>query len=168
MLLCVWNGNKGVELFDLILGLSVLGVVSVMVLVTITRLSSPKKAKSKGDNSISDLYDVYNTQVKDILKIKDTQIASLTSKLKRLEAQDDEILTESNGKDITFEEITAIVQTKYPKVVPLLHLMKKQVMEATKGMSKEQILGYIGQFTGNQGSQVGISPESFEYNPNSA
>jgi len=153
------------ELFDLVLGLSILGVVSVMVLVTITRLSSPKKAKSKGDNSISDLYDVYNTQVKDILKIKDTQIASLTSKLKRLEADNSPELQESNGKDITFEEIQAIVQSKYPKASPLILLMKKQIMEVTKGMSKEQILGYVGQFTGNQESKGTSDPLSANYRP---
>jgi len=153
------------ELFDLVLGLSILGVVSVMVLVTITRLSSPKKARNKGDNSISDLYDVYNTQVRDILKIKDTQIASLTSKLKRLEAQDAPELQESNGKDITFEEIQTIVQSKYPKASPLLLLMKKQIMDATKGMSKDQILGYVAQFTGNKESKGTPDPLSVDYRP---
>jgi len=151
------------ELFDLVLGLSILGVVSVMVLVTISRLSSPKKAKSKGDNSISDLYDVYNTQVKDILRIKDTQISSLTSKLKRLEAQDSPELQESNGNQITFEEIQAFVKTKYPKASPLVMLLKKQIMEATKGMSRDEILGYVTQFTENKGSEIAPGPESFEY-----
>jgi len=153
------------ELFDLVLGLSILGVVSVMVLVTITRLSSPKKARKAGDNSISDLYDVYNTQVKDILKIKDTQISSLSSKLKRLEMQDSQELQESNGKDITFEEIQALVQTKYPKAAPLVILLKKQIMEATKGMTKEQILSYAGQITGNTESKGTLDPEPAKYRP---
>jgi len=151
------------EILDYITIMSILGVSFGGLLFIVLRFSSPKKAIKKGDSSINDMYDVYNTQVKDILKIKDTQISSLTSKLKRIEAQDVELLQESNGKDITFEEIQAIVQTKYPKAAPLVLLMKKQIMDATKGMSKEQILGYVTQFTQNKEPQTGIDPESFEH-----
>jgi len=151
------------EILDYITIMSILGFTFGVLLYLVSKITSPKKATKKGDNSISDLYDVYNTQVRDILKIKDTQISSLTSKLKRLEAQDVEILQESNGKDITFEEIQAIVQTKYPKASPLLLLMKKQIMEATKGMTKEQILGYVTQFTQNKEPGTTSSPEALEY-----
>jgi len=159
----VWTGNKGVEIIELIAFFGIAGMVlGVFVWVT-SRLSGPKKAKSKGDNSISDLYDVYNTQVKDILKIKDTQISSLTSKLKRIEAQDVEELQESSGKQITFEEIQAFVNTKYPKAAPLVILLKKQIMDATKGMTREEILGYVKQFTESQGSKGSSDPQSIEY-----
>jgi len=163
--MCVDWKQWCMELFDLVLGLSILGVVSVMVLVTITRLSSPKKAKKAGDDGVSNMYEVYSTQVRDILKIKDNQIASLTSKLKRLEVDNSQELQESNGNQITFEEIQAFVKTKYPKAAPLVILLKKQIMEATKSMSREEILGYVQQFTENKGSEITSSPESLEYNP---
>jgi len=155
-----------VELLDLILALSVLGSVLGMVLFTITRISSPKKAKSKGDNSISDLYDVYNTQVKDILKIKDSQISSLTSKLKRIEAQEYQDEPESNEEDNKFEEITALVKTQYPKMAPLLIVFKKQIMDATKGMDVKEILGYVKQFTGNKELEGSSDPQSAQFNAN--
>jgi len=164
MFLCVWTGNKGVEILDLVMGLSVLGVLSAIILYGITKISSPKKAKSKGDNSISDLYDVYNTQVKDILKIKDTQISSLTSKLKRMEADQIEIEPESN-EDQKFEEITALVKTQFPQYAPLMILAKKQIMEATKGMDMKEILGYVKQFTQSKGSKGAPDPQSVEFNP---
>jgi len=166
MFLCDWIGNKGVELLDLILALSVLGVVAGMVLVAIIRLSTPKKAKKAGDTAISEAYEVYGTQVKDILKIKDTQISSLTSKLKRLEAQEYQEVPESSGKEVTFEEITSLVRAKYPKYAALLPLIKKQVMDATKGMPMSEILDYVKQFTGDKGSKDGSNPESATYNPN--
>jgi len=153
-----------VELFDLILGLSVLGVLSGLILYGITKISGPKKAKSKGDNSISDLYDVYNTQVTDILKIKDTQISSLTSKLKRMEAQQYQEEPESNGEDQKFEQITALVKTQFPQYAPLLILGKKQIMQATKGMDIKEILGYVKQFTQNKGSSILPGAESVEFN----
>jgi len=157
---------KVLELFDLVMGLSVLGVLSGVILYGITRVSGPKKAKNKGDNSISDLYDVYNTQVKDILRIKDTQISSLTSKLKRLEAQEYEESPESDGKTVSYEDLTALVKTKYPKLAPLMLVFKKQIKEATKGMEMEEILGYVQQFTENKGSESPSNPESANYNAN--
>jgi len=154
-----------VELFDLVMGLSVLGVLTGVILFGITRISGPKKAKSKGDNSISDLYDVYNTQVTDILKIKDGQISSLTSKMKRLEAQMFPEETESNKEEGKFEELMALVKTQYPQYAPIALLAKKQIMEATKGMEMKEILGYVAQFTQNKGSKVAPGTESVESNP---
>ncbi len=151
------------EFLDLILGLSVLGVVSGMILVAIIRFSSPKKAKKAGDTAISEAYEVYGTQVKDILKIKDTQIASLTSKLKRIEAQEYEETPESNGKELKYEDLTALVKAKYPKLAPLMLVFKKQIKEATKGMEMEEILGYVQQFTENKGSTSPSNEEPVEF-----
>jgi len=161
----VWSGNKGVELIELVMNLAVLGVGTGVFLYAINRMSGPKKAKKAGDDGISDLYDVYNTQVKDILKIKDSQISSLTSKLKRMEAQEyDE--PESNSEDAKFEEITALVKTQYPKMAPLLIVFKKQIMDATKGMDVKEILGYVKQFTGNKELEGSPDPQSAQFNAN--
>jgi len=155
---------KVLEIVELIAFFGISGMAFGVFAWVISRMSGPKKAKSKGDNSISDLYDVYNTQVKDILKIKDTQISSLTSKLKRIEAQQYEEEPESNQEDQKFEDITALVKAKYPQYAPLLILAKKQIMDATKGMDMKEILGYVKQFTQSKGSTITPGAESVEFN----
>ena len=77
-----------------------------------------------------------------------------------------EIEPESDGKDVNFEQITALVKAKYPKIAPLLLIFKKQIKEATKGMEVDEILGYVKQFTENKGSQKTSDPNSAEYNAN--
>jgi len=156
------------EIVDFLMVLSILSLSFGMILYLISRYSPPKKAKRAGDSSISDLYEVFNTQVKDILKIKDTQISSLTSKLKRIETQEEPDLEESTGKQVTFEEIQALVNSQYPKYAALLPLAKKQIMEATKGMTMDQILSYVKQFTGNKQSQGIPDPQSAQFNPDYA
>jgi len=166
MFLCVWTGNKGVEIIELIAFFGISGMVlGVFVWVT-SRISGPKKAKNKGDNSISDLYDVYNTQVKDVLKIKDNQIASLTRKLKDSEEESIQGESDINTDEAKFEEITQIVKTQYPKMAPLLIVFKKQIMDATKGLEISEILGYVKTFTGSKQSQGTPDPQSAEYNAN--
>jgi len=153
---------------ELIEVLLVLGVFLPLLLVGVwqlNRLNPNKKATKAGDSSIKELYTVYNTQVSDVLKLKDKSIASLQAKLRNFEEPDEE---EQPGdeKQITFEEITALVNQTYPKYAPILPLMKKQIMEITKGMSLDQVLDYVKQLTGNKQSQAVPNPESTAYNPN--
>jgi len=153
---------------ELIEVLLVLGVFLPLLLVGVwqlNRLNPNKKASKAGDSSIKELYEVYNTQVSDVLKIKDKSIASLQAKLRNFEEPDQEDIT-GTEKMVTFEEISALVQQTYPKYAPMLPLMKKQIMEITKGMTLEQVLEYVKQITGNKQSQAGVSPESAQYNPN--
>jgi len=148
--------------------LLVLGVFLPLLSVGIwqlNRLNPNKKASKAGDSSIKELYEVYNTQVSDVLKIKDKSIASLQAKLRNFEETDEEI-DPGNQKMVTFEEISALVQQTYPKYAPMLPLMKKQIMEITKGMTLEQVLEYVKQITGNKQSKGVIEPQSAAYNPN--
>jgi len=152
---------------ELIEVLLVLGVFLPLLLVGVwqlNRLNPNKKASKAGDSSIKELYEVYNTQVSDVLKIKDKSIASLQAKLRTFEVENEED-EPGNQKMVTFEEIQGLVQQTYPKYAPMLPLMKKQIMEITKGMSLEQVLEYVKQITGNKQSQTGISPASAQYNP---
>jgi len=153
---------------ELIEVLLVLGVFLPLLLVGVwqlNRLNPNKKANKAGDSSIKELYSVYNEQVGDVLKLKDKSIASLQAKLRNFEETDDEDIT-GTEKMVTFEEISALVQQTYPKYSPMLPLMKKQIMEITKGMTLEQVLEYVKQITGNKQSQAGLSPESAQYDPN--
>jgi len=152
------------ELNDVLL---ILGVFLPLLFVGIwqlNRINPNKKAAKAGDSSIRDLYSVYNNQVSDVLKLKDKAISSLQAKLRNFEAEEEEE-PDDGVKPVTWEEITALVNAKYPKYTPLLPLVKKQVMEATKGMTLEEILNYVKQFTGNQQSQGQTTPQSIAYNP---
>jgi len=153
------------QLLDVLL---ILGVFLPLVFVGIwqlNRLNPTKKAQKAGDSSIRELYSVYNDQVSDVLKIKDKVISSLQAKLRNFEEEEQEE-PDDGVKPVTWEEVTALVTTHYPKYAGLLPLVKKQVMEATKGMTREEILNYVKQFTGNKQSEAVTTPESATYNPN--
>ncbi len=153
------------ELLDVLL---ILGVFLPLLFVGIwqlNRVNPNRKAVKAGDNSIKEMYNTYNQQVQDVLKVKDKQIQSLSTKLRNYE-QEDEEEPDNPVKPVTWEEITALVTTQYPKYAALLPLAKKQIMDATKGMTMKEILGYVKQFTGNQQSQTPFAnAQSVAYNP---
>jgi len=153
------------ELNEVLLFLGMFFPIFFVAVWQLNRFNPNKKANKAGDSSIKELYSVYNEQVGDVLKLKDKSIASLQAKLRNFEEQDQES-DEGTEKMVTFEEISALVQQTYPKYAPMLPLMKKQIMEITKGMTLEQILEYVKQITGNKQSQAGAGPESAQYNPN--
>jgi len=153
------------ELNEVILFSVIFVAIFSGVMWQLNRLNPIKKAVKAGDNSIRDLYSVYNDQVSDVLKIKDKVISSLQAKLRSFETEEEEEEEDNGVKPVTFEEITALVNTKYPKYAKFLPLVKKQVMDATKGMTMQEILEYVKSFTGNQEPQGTPNPQSIAYNP---
>ena len=115
------------------------------------------------DNRKTAKREVQDTAQKEVIASKDITITTLKDELRSVmgkltrlrdkEPEYDEELTESGQKPVTWEEITTLVNTQMPKYAKLLPLVKKQVMDATKGMSMEEILNYVKQFTGNQQSE---------------
>jgi len=126
-----------------------------------------KKAKRRNEMSLfdnlTDYREVEKATIADILKQKDSQIKSLNIRIKNFEPLDEE---DQAKKGVSFEEITALVNQSYPKYAPLLPLMKKQIMDMTKGMSLDEILSYVKQITGNKQSEGTPDPASTTYNPN--
>ncbi len=126
-----------------------------------------KKSQKRNEMSLfdnlTDYREVEKNTINDILKQKDNQIRSLNLRIKQFEPIDEE---DQAKKGVSFEEITALVNQAYPKYSPLLPLMKKQIMDMTKGMNIEEILGYVKQLTGNKESKGQTNPESTTYNPN--
>jgi len=155
-----------VELIDVLLILGIVIPLFFMVGWQLNRVNPTRKGVKAGDSSIKEMYNVYNQQVNDVLKVKDRQIQSLSTKLRSFEAEEEEEEPDNGVKPVTWDEITALVNTQYPKYASLLPLVKKQVMEATKGMSMQEILEYVKQFTGNKQPQESPNPESVAYNPN--
>jgi len=158
-----------VELNEIIL---ILGIFLPLLFVGIWQLNRAnpnKKAIRAGDNSIKSMYEVYNTQVSDVLKVKDKQIASLTTKLRNYEEEPEEEAPEVTDL-IKNPEIQKLLQAK--GVNPALldnPILQKLIKKYTKGMSIEQVLeiaNQLGFLKGNKQSQEGSIGSPLEYNPN--
>jgi len=121
-----------------------------------------KKATNAADSSVSELFAVQTEQIKEIVKSKNNQIKSFQQQLRQTDEKNE---SGNEGKQVTWEEIQTLVKTQYPKHAVLLPLLKKQIMEATEGMSMEEVLDYVKQFTGNKQSEGGINLQSVTYNP---
>jgi len=156
-----------VEIIDVLL---ILGLFLPLLFVGIwqlNRVNPNKRAAKAGDSSIKELYSVYNQQVNDVLKVKDKQIASLTTKLRNYEEEPEE----------TTEEVTDLI--KNPEIQKLLQakginpalldnpVIQKYIKKYTKGMSIEQVLEIANQFgflKGNKQPQSGAITQPQEYN----
>ena len=114
-------------------------------------------------DNLTQYREVEKGTIMDILKQKDTQIKSLNARIIKLEPFDD---NDAEEKSVSWEEIQALVNQAYPQYGKFLPLMKKQIMDLTKGMSLDEILTYVKTITGNKQSQGNTDPQSTEYNPN--
>jgi len=135
----------------ILLTIALIGVFSIIGM----KMMRGDQGSKKGHKEVKD------TAIKDLIESKDHTITTykkelqmLNGKLARFRQVEDEI-EEEPGKQVSFEEITALVNQTYPQFTKLLSIFKKQVMEATKGMTLEEILNYVKQFTGNQQSTPG-------------
>jgi len=159
-----------VEILDVLL---ILGVFLPLLFVGVwqlNRVNPNKKAAKAGDNSIKELYSTFNQQVNDVLKLKDRQIASLTSKLRTFEEEPEEEPQEV-AELVKNPEIQKLLQQK--GINPALldnPIIQKYIKKYTKGMSIEQVLEIVqslGFLKVGKKSESGINPdESTAFNPN--
>jgi len=156
-----------VEIIDVLL---ILGLFLPLLFVGIwqlNRVNPNKRAAKAGDSSIKELYSVYNQQVNDVLKVKDKQIASLTTKLRNYEEEPEEETAEVTDL-IKSPEIQKLLQAK--GINPALldnPVIQKYIKKYTKGMSIEQVLEIANQFgflKGNNKSQTSPIGQPQEYN----
>jgi len=158
------------EIIDVLL---ILGVFLPRLFVGIwqlNRANPTKKAVKAGDNSIKSMYEVYNTQVSDVLKVKDKQIASLSAKLRVYEEPDEE-QTEPVADLVKNPEIQKLLQAK--GINPALldnPIISKYIKKYTKGMSIEQVLEIANQFGllkgGNKSQTQALPNDQTGFNPN--
>jgi len=159
-----------VEITDVLL---ILGIFLPLLFVGIwqlNRVNPNKRAIKAGDNSIKDMYETYNTQVQDVLKVKETQIKSLSAKLRTYEEETEEEEPAEVADLIKNPQIQALLQQKgiNPKVLDN-PVIQKYIKQYTKGMSIEQVLEIAQQFgflKGNNQSQEGVIGQTPEHNPN--
>lgn len=150
----------------IILSIALIGVFSLVGVRMFRPIDNRKQAKRN----------VQDTAQKEVIESKDLTIDTLKNELRSLngkltrfrdtEPEEEEEDPLDGHKPVTWDEITALVNNTYPKYTKLLPLAKKQIMDATKGMTLDEILSYVKQFTGNQQPQGNTTPESATYNPN--
>jgi len=160
----------GQDLEDITLIILVLGTLFGTIFSAIwykKSLNPVKKAQKRNEMSLfdnlTDYREVERATITDILKQKDNQIKSLNARIKTFEPVEEE---NQPKKGVTWDEIQTLVKQSYPKYSVMLPLMKKQIMEMTKGMSMDELLDYVKQLTGNKGLSGEAPPQSAQYNPN--
>jgi len=158
-----------VELNDIFLILGIFLPVFFVAIWQLNRVNPTRKGLKAGDNSIKEMYNTYNQQVQDVLKVKDKQISSLSAKLRTYDED-----TEQEQPEITDlvknPEIQKLLQAK--GINPALldnPIIQKYIKKYTKGMSIEQVLEIANQFgllKGTKQPQGDPLSQSQEYNPN--
>jgi len=131
------------------------------------KMFNPNQAKTKVKSRKENAYETLDKVNEETITRLSKELKKESGRANRLQALKEqaegieEEIEETDQKQITFEEITALVDTHAPKYAKMLPLLEKQVMEAVKGMSMEQVLGYVKQFTGNQQPQGGpLAPDA--------
>jgi len=155
------------EFLDLIAVLSILGGVLGVVMYGIRRHNPQKTATKAGYDGIKSIYETYNTQVQDVLKIKDSQIKRLNAKLQVYEAPIEENTTK---EPINFDSLAPILQQRglNPNILKN-PLVNKYIKKYTKGMDIEEILSIVdalGLIKGNKQPQGSTAEQPEQYNPN--
>jgi len=159
-----------VELIEVLL---ILGIFLPLLFVGVwqlNRVNPNRKAVKAGDKSISELYNVHNQQVNDVLKLKDKQISSLSTKLRSYEDETEQEEPQAVADLVKNPEIQKLLQQK--GINPALldnPIISKYIKKYTKGMSIEQVLEIaqqLGFLKGNPQSQTGATGQPQEYNPN--
>jgi len=158
-----------VELIELFAILGVFIPVFLVVIWQLNRANPGRKAQKAGSDGVSTMYNVYNQQVQDVLKVKDKQIASLSQKLRNFEEEPEGEEPEVANL-IKNPEIQKLLQQKGVNPAILENpVIQKLVKKYTKGMNIEDILAIAQQFgllKGNQQSKGGVIGTPEGYNPN--
>jgi len=158
------------ELYDLVAILGSLGAVLGVVMYGIRRHNPAKTAAKAGYDSIKTMYETYNSQVQDVLKIKDAQIKRLNAKMQQYEAPIEEISTK---EPINLDSLAPMLQERGINPELLKNpMINKLIKKYTKGMGIEEILAVVDQLgilKGNRQPKGEIgSNVSIGYDPNFA
>jgi len=110
----------------------------------LSRHNPAKKGTKTAQDSISSMYETYNTQVKDVLAIKDKQIKSLHNKIQQLEPELEQ--TEANTP-LELGALEKIAQDRGINPAILKNpMLQKLIKKYTKGMGIEEIVALADQF----------------------
>jgi len=165
-----------VELIEVLLILGIFIPSFMGILWQLNRINPSKKGAKRAheavDTSLSELFGVQKEQIEEILKSKTNQIRSLEKKL-RLDSEENQIETSADPKDtqVRYEDIQALVKSQYPDKAKYLDIpfIKKEIIKATKGMTLDEALTMVENWTGKKISRDTKSQSAvgqIEDNPN--
>jgi len=142
------------ELLDFLAVIIISGAGMGMIAYSISRRNPAKVAARAGYDSIKTMYETYNTQVQDVLKIKDAQIKRLNAKIQA----ESPIMDDNSPKEsINLDSLAPVLQERGINPSILTNpVISKLIKKYTKGMGIEEILAIVDQFgllKGNKGSQ---------------
>jgi len=131
------------NLILLILGIYLPSLFGVLYMLKRPKMGKKKAVDTSGD-SVSDMFDTSSRGYKDIIKVKDNQIRSLSAKLS-LEKEDSEDQGFLNQVP-SWEDIKAIAKTEGINSLYLeIPMVKKEIKKLIAGMSIEEIQQNVGE-----------------------
>jgi len=154
------------ELYDMIFMIAVLGVGSGVFTYAIKRHNPAKTAARAGYEGIKTIYETYNTQVQDVLKIKDAQIKRLNAKLQVYEAPIEE--EKPSKEPINLDSLAPMLQERGLNPDILKNpLVLKYIKKYTKGMGIEEIIAIADQLGIFKGKSKGLPAQTGQstFNP---
>jgi len=158
--------------------LLIIGLFVPIFLGVIWHLNRVNPVKSDGkrpikaaESSIVELYEVQTKQIKDIVEQKNKDIKSLQARLRQEVEEETPAGTAGEGEQVRYEDIKTLVSKSYPKYAKYLDLpfVKKEISKATKGMTLDEALTMVENWTGKKISRDGKSESGTaanEDNPN--
>jgi len=158
------------ELLDFYSLIAVLGTLSSVALIAIFRLKPTKSAQKAGSDGVKEMYSVYNDQVKDVIKIKDSQIQRLMAKNRELDPVNED---NSTKEPISFDSLEPLLRERGINPALLKNpFVTKMIKKYTKGMDLDEILAIVDQLGLLKGDKQPQSVPSTDvagtYNPNFA
>lgn len=135
---------------DQVLVMLILGVYIPSFVGLLWVLRRPKTGKKKvqelSSDSVAEMFDTSSKGYKDIVKVKDNQIQSLTAKLRRANEEENQDQENLLDQEPSWEDIKAIAKTQ--GINPLLleiPMVKKEVKKLIRGMSIQEIAENVGE-----------------------
>jgi len=134
-------------------------VGSFVFIYGISRHNPARKGTKTAQDSISSMYETYNTQVKDVLAIKDKQIKSLHNKIQQLEP---DLEQQEANTPLELGALEKLAQERGINPALLKNpVIQKMIKKYTKGMGIEEIIAIAEQFGLLKGNNKSKSEDSF-------
>jgi len=140
------------EINDVLLILGVFIPVFLVAIWQLNRMNPAKKGVKAADSSIKELFSVHNSQVTEVLKLKDRAISSLQARIRNYEQEDEPQEDDPKDNQVKFEDIEALIKKSYPQYAKALMIpgAKQWIKKQTRGMSLDEVLTMVEELTGKK------------------
>jgi len=122
-----------------------------------------KRVQDTASDSLSEMVDTSSKGYKDIIKVKDNQIRSLTSKLNIVKDEEDQDQGSILDQEPTWEDVKALAETQGIKGIYLeIPMVKKEVKKLIKGMTIEEIgknVKQLKELAESKGIKLGVKTD---------